>query len=76
MTDHPPGIAGYLVSAPTMRSYRRTFFTFPVDWEPPWWRDRHRMDYRVTPLSDADYHRPLVDIVKAHEDKLRDAQPA
>ena len=73
---HPANCAGYLVSAPDpKRSGRRTFFTFPVDFDPPWLKERARRDYRMTPLTADEYRKPLLDIVREHEHKLRDAQP-
>ena len=74
--ESPPGVEGYLVSSPDPgRSGRRLFSTFPADWEPPWWGSRTKLDIRVTPLTYAEYHRPLVEIVAGHEGKLRDPQP-
>jgi len=75
--DHPPGVVGYLVSAPAQNhSGRRSFSTFPVDFDPPWLKERHRLDIRITPLTADEYAKPLLDIVKEHAHKLRDPQPA
>ena len=66
VTGHPPGCAGYLVRAPAPnRSGCRTFFTSPVDFEPPWWRKRQQLDIRVTPLTAEEYAQPLLDIIAA-----------
>ena len=74
---HAPGVAGYLVSAPDpKRSGRRSFSTFPVDFEPPWLKERHRRDIRITPLTADEYAKPLLDIIQEHAHKLRDPQPA
>ena len=72
--NHPPNCAGYLVSAPhPNHSKLRSFFTFPADFEPPWLNDRRRREsYRMMPLTADEYHRPLIDIVKAHGRKLLD----
>jgi hypothetical protein len=73
--DHPPGCVGYLVSAPAPNhSTRRSFSTFPADFEPPWFRQRYKLDIRITPLTREEYAKPLVDIICQHAHKLRDRQ--
>jgi len=75
--NHPPNVAGYLVSAPhPWRSNVRTYFTFPADFDPPWLTNRKRgADYRMTPLTAEEYAKPLIDIVREHHRKLRDPEP-
>src|SRR6266436_286672 len=75
--EHPPDVVGYLVSAPALNhSTRRSFSTFPIDFEPPWFRQRHKLDIRITPLTREEYAKPLVDIICQHAHKLRDPQAA
>jgi hypothetical protein len=72
---HAPGVAAYLVSQPDAnRRGLRRFSTFPVDFDPPWLNQRHKLDIRITPLTAEEYAKPLLDIIREHEHKLRDPQ--
>lgn len=66
----------YLYSAPHANLHgARRFGVVHTDfgaWLPDWWRNRQKLDIRITPLSEDDLKLPLIDIVKAHIHELDD----